>query len=327
MNLKNKKILLISAKFFGYENDILAELISREAVVDSVLDRPFNSAFMKAVTKIAPSFTQFLVYLYYQLYFGHIFKKNYDYVFVVEGITLSRLALKRFKKYNPDCHFILYVWDSIANRPHIYDNRDCYHRVFSFDPTDSQSMGLTFRPLFFTQEFERPSDVKIQNDVNFVGTVHSDRYEVIKALCDSLDARFKKFIFLYIHAHWFFLLKKFTKKSYKNASESDFKFRPISKNEVSNIIKASLATLDIEHPNQVGLTMRTFEVMGARRKLVTTNASIKEYDFYNPANIWIVDRKNPGIPEAFFSSPYDDLSNELYEKYKLSGWIDEIFRP
>ena len=42
------------------------------------------------------------------------------------------------------------------------------------------------------------------------------------------------------------------------------------------------AVLDIEHPKQVGLTMRTFEVLASGRKLITTNRSIINHEFYDP---------------------------------------------
>ena len=187
MSLENKRILLIAAKFFGYEKDIQNEILSRGARVDAVLDRPFNSAFMKAFTKAFPSATQLLVYVYYQLFFPNMFKQNYDHVFVVEGITLSRKVLGRLKKNNPTCKFTLYVWDSIKNRPHIYDNKDCYHEVFTFDPRDSKRFGFKFRPLFFTKEFERKNTVPITYDLNFVATVHSDRFDVLSKILKEVN--------------------------------------------------------------------------------------------------------------------------------------------
>ncbi|MGZ3769086.1 MAG: hypothetical protein ACXVCP_07080 [Bdellovibrio sp.] len=325
MSLKNKRILLIAAKFFGYENDIKAELISRGAQVDSLLDRPFNSALMKAFTKVMPKLTQKLVYFYYQIKFGHIFKNTYDYVFVVEGITLSREALERLKKQNQKCRFILYVWDSVANRPHIFDNKDFYNKVLTFDPEDAKTLGLTFRPLFFTPDFERKESLTIQYDISFIGTVHSDRFEIVSRLLKTLPESCRKYFFLYFHAHWFFLFNKIFNKAYKDASSSDFQFKTIPKKSVSSTIATSLVTLDIEHPRQVGLTMRTFEVLGEKRKLATTNASVKDYDFFNPNNIHVIDRLNPVIPDSFFKSEYQDLPVHVYEKYTLKGWINDIF--
>lgn len=325
MNLANKKILVIAAKFFGYEQDIKNELLRRGAKVDFVLDRPFNSAFMKAATKMAPGLMQWLVYLYYQLYFPHIFQRTYDYVFVVEGITLSRSALLRLKKISPSCEFILYVWDSVKNRSHIFQNSDCYQKVLTFDPEDAKKFGFFFRPLFFTKEFERHGEQQVEHDLCFIGTVHSDRYEIISKLSRSLFAECRPFLFLYFHEKWFYRLNKLLKKSYRNSHEDEFAFKTISKQKVVEHLSVSSVILDIEHPFQSGLTMRTFEVLGQRKKLATTNASIKSYDFYNPNNIFVIDRQNPYIPQEFFLAAYEDIPELIYRKYTLESWINDCF--
>lgn len=42
----------MAPRFFGYEKEIEDQLISRGAEVDFVLDRPFDTPFMKAITKV-----------------------------------------------------------------------------------------------------------------------------------------------------------------------------------------------------------------------------------------------------------------------------------
>lgn len=324
--LQNKKILLITVKFFNYEQDIRNELIRQGASVDFVLDRPFNSGLMKALTKISPAFMQTLVYVYYQIYFPYIFKTKYDYVFVVEGITLSRLALQRLKKSSPECIFILYVWDSVKNRHHIYQNSDCYHKILTFDPEDAKRLGYDFRPLFFTREFESTECKNINYDLCFIGTVHSDRYEIVKKLSENLFQGCRKFLYLYFHEKWYFHLNRLFKKSYRESTKSEFSFNTISKQKVIEYLGVSSVILDIEHPHQTGLTMRTFEVMAQKRKLATTNVSVRNYDFYNPNNILIIDRKNPVITKEFFLADYQELPSNIYHKYTLEAWVSDCFK-
>jgi hypothetical protein len=100
--------------------------------------------------------------------------------------------------------------------------------------------------------------------------------------------------------------------------QTDFVFTKVDSNALMKAI------LDIEHPNQRGLTMRTFETMGAQKKLVTTNALIAEYDFFDTSNICILDRKNPKIPKDFLESPLVPLAPDIYRRYSIEGWLDEI---
>jgi hypothetical protein len=72
--------------------------------------------------------------------------------------------------------------------------------------------------------------------------------------------------------------------------------------------------------------MRTFEALGARTKLITTNHSVKNYDFYNPVNICIIDRGTSEIPQHFINSDYDELKENVYTRYSVSGWLDEVLR-
>ncbi|WKV96114.1 hypothetical protein PYV50_19545 [Pseudomonas sp. H22_DOA] len=50
-----------------------------------------------------------------------------------------------------------------------------------------------------------------------------------------------------------------------------------------------------------------------------------DYDFYNPANILVIDENSPVIPEHFITAPYVDIPAPIYEKYTLQGWVKTVF--
>lgn len=75
---------------------------------------------------------------------------------------------------------------------------------------------------------------------------------------------------------------------------------------------------------QRGLTMRNIEMIGLKKKLVTTNKDIIHYDFYNPQNICIIDRSNPIIPDSFIKLPYLDIPQEIYQLYYIESWIRDV---
>ena len=56
-----------------------------------------------------------------------------------------------------------------------------------------------------------------------------------------------------------------------------------------------------------------------------TNKDIKNYDFYNPDNILIIDRKNPVIDKNFFVNDFIEIEEKIMDKYRLSSWIKDIF--
>ena len=83
--------------------------------------------------------------------------------------------------------------------------------------------------------------------------------------------------------------------------------------------------LDIAHPHQKGLSFRPYEAIGLRKKLITTNKDIVNYDFYNPNNIFVIeDIDNITIPLEFFKTDYQEIDIKLREKYHIKNWIHNI---
>ena len=71
--------------------------------------------------------------------------------------------------------------------------------------------------------------------------------------------------------------------------------------------------------------MRTIEMLGMSKKVITTNALITQYDFYNPNNFFIIDRENPVLNTDFLDAPYEPLPPEIQAKYSLDAFLKEIF--
>ena len=99
---------------------------------------------------------------------------------------------------------------------------------------------------------------------------------------------------------------------------------PIPKNTVADIQERTSYTVDISHPKQTGLTMRTIEMIGLRRKMITTNEDIRHYDFYNPVNQIIIDRKKLTVPDISLDQTYVDVAEEVYRKYSLESWLNDL---
>jgi len=99
----------------------------------------------------------------------------------------------------------------------------------------------------------------------------------------------------------------------------------LSADDIIDLYSCSTVILDINHPKQSGLTMRTFEALGAGKKLITTNAEIKKYSFYNEDNICIIDRDKPELNVEFFKTPFIPIDQPLLNDMSIVGWIGELF--
>jgi len=72
--------------------------------------------------------------------------------------------------------------------------------------------------------------------------------------------------------------------------------------------------------------MRTLEILGAKRKLLTTNEDIKNYDFFHKNNIALFNRNEINIDMNFIQSEFYEVDDKIYEKYSINGWLKEIFK-
>uniref|UniRef100_A0AAU6WPN0 Uncharacterized protein n=2 Tax=Chryseobacterium TaxID=59732 RepID=A0AAU6WPN0_9FLAO len=100
--------------------------------------------------------------------------------------------------------------------------------------------------------------------------------------------------------------------------------RPVSFKE--NIINSSKSRIILDFVNDVhhGISMRTFESIGFRKKLITNNLLVKDYDFYNPSNIFVIENDNFEGIEDFINTSYENLPEDIYDKYSFKSWIKYV---
>lgn len=320
-----KTTLLIAPRFFGYDRAIADELEAQGAVVDRIYDRPFDSPHMAAITRFAPEMVARFAAPLYRRQIADYGRSHYDLILIVNGQTLATELLAELRVTFPSAYIVLYLWDSIDNRRSVRSNLSLVDHCLSFDPHDALKYQMMLRPLFFTRQFYEPSLLAQDIDISFVGTAHTDRAAVVKRVNAALANDVQRYWFLFLQARWVFYSRKFFDRRMKTCRMSDFTFEPMPSEALRNIFWRSRSILDIEHPRQRGLTMRTFETVGAGRKLITTNANIRDYDFYDPRNILVIDRACPtNLETSFFKEEYHPLPDEQYHYYSISGWLASV---
>lgn len=328
--LRGKNILFLAPKFFGYEIKILQKLESLGAQISFYDVRAVDSTFDKIIMKVFPFLLKNKTTKYYNKILAEIKDNQYDYVFIIKGELLNSKVLKRFKEQFYKSKFILYLYDSVSN---IYGIRNIFRyfdKIYSFDKDDcSKYERLIFRPLFFGDEFregnKKVDNIKYEYDICFIGTVHSDRYKIIKKMTQiCINQNLKSYIYLYIQSKFTFIIYKILKIDFWKANIREFSFDKMSHQDIADIVSRTSVMLDIQHPNQSGLTMRTIEMIGMNKKIITTNRDIVNYDFFDPANIHVIDRKSPTIPSVFFNSNYRKIDETIYNYYDINQWITEV---
>jgi len=322
--LETNKVLFIAPKYFDYYKTIIEELIIQKKEVVFIPEEEGYLRFDWVLTKISKSFKRY--------YLNRLFKKKisrlengFDFIFVIRGRWLECKTINNLKINNPQAKFFMYQWDSIATNPNMVKIAKLFDKVFSFDYLDCEkNNNFRYLPLFFSSRKNDDlfSKDNIKYDLLFIGSNHSDRVKVIEKIKVGVNKSYNFKILIRITPLKYFR-RKFIKKDILYLESDDFAFKRISYQENLSLISKSDAVLDVENPNQTGLTIRTFEVLAMGKKLVTTNYNIKREPFYDDRIIAVIDRQNPKIPDDFLRNKSEitiDFSN-----YSISNWVSKIF--
>jgi hypothetical protein len=330
INLRNRnKILFISVSTFNYERAIKTELENKGFEVDLYDERPSNSIFTKGLIRLKKSWYGYYLKNYYKRIISEISNKEYDFLFILKGESVPLFFIEEFKVRFPAAHLIFYTWDSFKNNANPLIFLHLFDKCFTFDHGDAIKYKLIFRPLFYLNQYSALKNIKAKRyefDLLFIGTAHTDRYAIsskVVEICKNYE--FSSYAYYYIQGKLVFLFKRLFDKSFKYFDKDKVSFRSLSLNQTLSLFSKSNVILDIHHSNQNGLTMRTYEALGAGKKIITTNQEIKRYKFYNISNILVIDRNDVKIDKSFFNSSYMPIEKEIYAAMSLNGWINSIF--
>lgn len=324
------KVLLIMPRFFNYPELIIQELKNMGYEVDFFDDRPSTNPWIKAIIRLNKN----LINKYIERYFNEIMNvvknQKYDVVLLISGQSLSftEKMIQKLKKSQPDAKFVLYQWDSQKNFPYIKKIQKYFDECYSFDRKDVlETPSLKFLPLFFSAEYEemgKKEKKKYLYDFCFIGTAHPKKYEAINRMSNHLKNVYpKQYIYFFFPSPIVYVYRKIMNKELRKAQFKEFHYTPLKGKEMSDVYEASRCVLDSPQAGQVGLTIRVIEALGAKKKLITTNEDIVNYDFYKPENIY-VDKGNIDLDNVFFKEDYKDIAQDIYEKYSLKNWLREL---
>ncbi|MCV4684165.1 hypothetical protein OFB94_31245, partial [Escherichia coli] len=83
---------------------------------------------------------------------------------------------------NEHCKFIMYLWDSVNNKPKVKRIINQFDSVFTFERDDAEKWGVTFLPLFYSPRFDNKHEHSLKYDLFFIGTAHSDRVDLVNCI-------------------------------------------------------------------------------------------------------------------------------------------------
>jgi hypothetical protein len=317
-------VLLIAPLYFSYHEAICRSLEQMGYRVTWWNDRVSSATWYKLALRVLPRPTRWLSQGHFLNRLSAASLADVTHVLVVKGEGLSVHVAAEMRRILANVPMGLYLWDSVDNVPGVSRIAVYFDSVSTFDPTDAKQFGWLYRPLF-TRFPERTAAPAIaEYDWCFLGTLHSDRHRLIDRLRRASGQYRRVFVFCYSPSKAILWVRRLIDGTLRSAPPGTLSVTPMPAPEVQQIIERSRAVLDIEHPRQRGLTMRTIETLLAGRKIVTTNAHIVDSDLYDPSRVHVIRRDDPSIPQAFIDVEFLPVLPALRSRYSCEGWVTEL---
>lgn len=221
-----------------------------------------------------------------------------DYTDMTLLTVLSKSVKRGVKRY-------LWIWNPIkgAYREWFARNvekiKQLGYIICTFDPKDAEVFGLRLMNQFFNMRCADLSSQELRWDCYFIGYAKDRRAEIenVQGLLSGLSTNFV-------------------------VVESASDAIPYARN-IENVA-ASRALVDIVQGEQSGLTLRPLEALACRKKLITNNPAIKNYDFYSPTNVFVVGEDDIATIGQFVESEYCPVPEDVVEQYDVNSWLSKF---
>jgi len=315
--MENKKVLFITFDMSGYYTGVYDELKSRYSTVDfyntATISYKYKNFFEKVYSFVYKIFTgrKLKNYYKYQSLINEVKDNSYDIILIVRPDLFFDAQLTSLKKATN--YFVAYYHDSINNIKRKSEVIHFFDKVYSYEKADVENYNLEFLPNFIYFS-EISNNYNQTNEVAFSVMSKDYRLNTLKKVAQFFRQNKLDYDFYVMD------------KQDINDGLITFFSKRMNNETVVEHIKKSKIIVDIhKYGIQDGLTFRAFEAIGYRKKLITTNKDIKNYDFYNSNNIHVIDDvKNISIPLSFFETNYEEIPTELVEKYIVKNWVTTI---
>lgn len=318
------KICIISFDFFSFDKNILFELKKRKDIESNHIDiAKFHYKYTSLFDRLQNFFKKVILkknikkikmekYVLDQL----TDLGNQDIILVIRPDCFTKETHLKIKKQSNK--YISYIYDSCARFPIDYLlSEPIFDRIYSFDKTDCQKFDFSFITNYIYLEKREIPISASKNNIIFIILSIDERFPFLNKFADYLAKNAIDFKFIVMG-----------KRKPKNINSTIiYTKKPVFIDALITELENSDIFLDLIRKDHNGLSFRIFEALAMQKKIITTNKSISEYDFYNPNNILILDENSEiDINPNFFKTPYQPLSDAVYYKYTIENWVKTIFK-
>ncbi|MHC1684883.1 MAG: hypothetical protein AB6733_18400 [Clostridiaceae bacterium] len=285
------------------KNAYFAKLMAKRGIKVISANKKIN-IFFSAIRKLH---YKLKIPFYHIWYNSDVYRVYNDKIIIMFDATLSDYFIKWIKKKSPSNRYIFWYWNPVRNNRKPLSMKNSFCEMWSYSPVDCTKYKLIPNTTFYFKELH-VNNSEVENDIFFIG---KDKGRLPALL--ELEKKFKSMkLRTYFHITPDKLYHLKTNKIYKKTLSYDVLLGHIGK---------SKAILDYVEQTDDGLSLRPMESLFFKKKLITNNRLIVNYDFYNSNNIFVLGVDDIDNLTNFLDMPYEEISNEIIEKYDFEKWL------
>lgn len=223
----------------------------------------------------------------------------------------ANYILKYIVKKFPNKRYILYYWNPVIRSL----SPECIipeAELWSFDLIDCNNYKMNYNHQFYFRENVKISPFCcIMYDAVFLG-VDKNRGALLRELEERAEDYKLKFYYHIVKSN-IDTDSSFNRNGYK---------KEIKYCEYLELVRKSKSIIDIVSADQTGMTLRPLEALYYKKKLITNMVNIKQVEFYNPNNIFILGEDDFDGLREFINTDYDMENYDTFVKeYSFETWL------
>lgn len=258
--------------------------------------------------------------------------QQYELIVVQEMFSWNPLYVLRFlRTQNKTCKLFYWLRNTLFIEKYrtgitpgnfkdfLNAQKELNFRILSFDKDDCAKYGLQYAvecvPGTNWDDIDL-SDSAYEWDISWIGKDKGrlDTLLQIKRQCENMNLKTN------------FQILPIKRKTYAPEVTPMLLRESVSYADTLKTDIKSRAILDVVQEGQGGLTIRAVEAMNLHRKLITTFKDIRNYDFYQKENIFILGEDQITDLPSFLRAPYKEIPEEILKNYTFEGMLREVYR-
>ena len=242
---------------------------------------------------------------------------SYTKIIIEDGTLDDRIILYLRRKF-PNAQLIYWFRNSFGavdygkSRDLHFRHASMCDKVISFDKKDALLYGYEYMENAYARDDSLlPTELKF--DMIYLGSEKNRLESILKVVNYTNSLGWNNYIYIFSKNH---KDNKFTHKSF-------LPYKDYLK--IMNQSKVILDIVDISYQN--GYSLRIFESLFYKKKLITNMKIIRKEPFYHPNNIYIIDLNDVNSYEGlnnFMQLPFFPISESILDSFDFKNWIKRI---